>query len=126
MSDTSLHLYAADTSTVLSLPYADEGIHAGFPSPAQDYMAESIDLNKEFIHNKETTFFARVEGNSMSGAGAAYLDGEFTLKQFKLDPKNRCAWLVPYNPDYAPIQVTETDDFRIWGVVTSIIRRLRK
>lgn len=147
MSDTSLHLYAADTSTVLSLPYADEGIHAGFPSPAQDYMAESIDLNKEFIHNKETTFFARVEGNSMSGTGiyegdyliidksldahdgdyiAAYLDGEFTLNQFKLDPKNRCAWLVPYNPDYAPIQVTETDDFRIWGVVTSIIRRLRK
>ena len=147
MNEVRLHIYSADTDTVLALPYADEGIRAGFPSPAQDYLTESIDLNKELIHNKETTFYAKVEGNSMEGAGiydgdfviidksleasdgdyiAAFVDGEFTLKQFKLDAKHHCAWLVPYNPEYKPIQITEENDFMVWGVVTNVIRRFRK
>ena len=147
MNEVRLHIYSADTDTVLELPYADEGIRAGFPSPAQDYLTESIDLNKELIHNKETTFYAKVEGNSMEGAGiydgdfviidksleasdgdyiAAFVDGEFTLKQFKLDAKRHCAWLVPYNPEYKPIQITAENDFMVWGVVTNVIRRFRK
>lgn len=147
MNEVKLHIYSADTDTLLALPYADEGIRAGFPSPAQDYITESIDLNKELIHNKETTFYAKVEGNSMEGAGiydgdyviidksleasdgdyiAAFVDGEFTLKQFKLDEKHRCAWLVPYNPEYKPIRVTEENNFMVWGVVTNVIRRFKK
>ena len=161
MNEVKLHIYSADTDTVLALPYADEGIHAGFLSPAQDYMSESIDLNRELIHNKETTFYAKVEGNSMIDAGiydgdyvvidksleandgdyvvidksleandgdyiAAYVDGEFTLKQFKRDPQHHCAWLIPHNPEYTPIQVTEANHFMVWGVVTNIIRRLKK
>lgn len=147
MNEIKLHIYSADTDTILALPYANEGIRAGFPSPAQDYMTESIDLNKELIHNKETTFYARVEGDSMIDAGiyngdyvvidksleandgdyiAAYVDGEFTLKQFKRDPKNNCAWLIPHNPEYKPIKVTEENDFIVWGVVTNIIRKLKK
>lgn len=147
MNEVKLHIYSADTDTLLALPYADEGIRAGFPSPAQDYITESIDLNKELIHNKETTFYAKVEGNSMEGAGiydgdyviidksleasdgdyiAAFVDGEFTLKQFKLDEKRRCAWLVPYNPEYKPIRVTEENNFMVWGVVTNVIRRFKK
>lgn len=147
MNDIKLHIYSADTDTILALPYADAGIHAGFPSPAQDYLNESIDLNKELIHNKETTFYARVEGNSMVEAGiydgdyvvidksleandgdyiAAFIDGEFTLKQFKRDPQNRCAWLIPYNPEYKPIKVTEENNFMVWGVVTNVIRRIKK
>ena len=147
MNEIRLHIHSADTDTILSLPYADEGIHAGFPSPAQDYLSESIDLNKELIHNKETTFYARVEGNSMINAGiydgdyvvidksleandgdyiAAFVDGEFTLKQFKHDPKNNCAWLIPYNSEYQPIRITEENNFMVWGVVTNVIRRLRK
>lgn len=145
--EIKLYIYSADTDTILSLPYADGGIRAGFPSPAQDYMTESIDLNKELIQHKETTFYARVEGDSMVEAGiydgdyvvidksleandgdyiAAYIDGEFTLKQFKRDPEHHCAWLIPYNPEYKPIQVTEENNFMVWGVVTNIIRRLRK
>lgn len=147
MNEVKLHIYSADTDTVLALPYADEGIHAGFLSPAQDYMSESIDLNRELIHNKETTFYAKVEGNSMIDAGiydgdyvvidksleandgdyiAAYVNGEFTLKQFKRDPQHNCAWLIPHNPEYTPIQVTEANHFMVWGVVTNIIRRLKK
>lgn len=145
--EIKLHIYSTDTDTILALPYADGGIRAGFPSPAQDYMTESIDLNKELIQHKETTFYARVEGDSMVDAGiydgdyvvidksleandgdyiAAYIDGEFTLKQFKSDPQHHCAWLIPYNPAYQPIQVTEENEFMVWGVVTNIIRRLRK
>ena len=147
MNEITLHIYSADADTMLALPYADEGIRADFPSPAQDYLTESIDLNKELIHNKETTFYARVAGDSMMGAGiydgdlvvidksleandgdyiAAYVDGEFTLKQFRHDAQNNCAWLIPYNPEYKPIKITEENNFMIWGVVTNIIRRLRK
>lgn len=147
MNEMKLHIYSAGTDTILALPYADEGIHAGFPSPAQDYMSESIDLNKELIHNKETTFYAKVEGNSMMDAGiyngdyvvidksleandgdyiAAYIDGEFTLKQLKRDAENNCVWLIPHNPAFEPIKVTEENNFMVWGVVTNIIRRLRK
>lgn len=147
MAEIKLHIYSADTDTILPLPYADGGIRAGFPSPAQDYITESIDLNKELIHNKETTFYARVEGNSMEGAGiydgdyviidksleasdgdyiAAFVDGEFTLKQFRMDAVHNCAWLVPYNPEYKPIRVTADNQFMVWGVVTNVIRRFKK
>jgi len=147
MNEIRLHIYSADTDTILPLPFADEGIRAGFPSPAQDYITKSIDLNKELIQNKETTFYARVEGDSMVGAGiydgdyvvidksleasdgdyiAAYVDGEFTLKQFKRDVKHKCAWLIPYNPEFKPIKVTAENNFMVWGVVTNIIRRLKK
>ena len=147
MDEIRLHIYSADTDTILPLPFADEGIRAGFPSPAQDYITESIDLNKELIQNKETTFYARVEGDSMVGAGiydgdyvvidksleasdgdyiAAYVYGEFTLKQFKRDVQHNCAWLIPYNPEFKPIKVTAENNFMVWGVVTNIIRRLKK
>ena len=147
MTEIKLHIYSASLEELLPLPYADAGIHAGFPSPAQDYITESIDLNRELIHNQETTFYAKVEGDSMTGAGiydgdlvvidksleakdgdyiAAFIDSEFTLKQFKLDLQNACAWLIPYNPNYSPIRVTQDNDFMVWGVVTNIIRRLRR
>ena len=145
--EVKLHIYSADLSTELSLPYADGGIKAGFPSPAQDYLTESIDLNKILIRHTETTFYAKVSGDSLSDIGisdgdlavidrsleaqngdyvAAFIDGEFTLKQFKLDEANRCAWLIPANKKYSPIKVTEDNDFMVWGVITSCIKRFRK
>ena len=54
---------------VLPLPYADEGVRAGFPSPAQDFMGKSIDLNLELVRHPESTFYARVEGDSLQEAG---------------------------------------------------------
>lgn len=134
-----------DYGTSVELPYA-EGIKAGFPSPAQDYMTDSIDLNKEIVKHKETTFYARVDGDSMQEAGigngdivvidksldvrngdfiAAFIDGEFTLKQYKTDAAARCAWLMPANPAYPPIKVTEENNFIIWGVITHTIKKLR-
>lgn len=141
-----LQIYSADPATLAELPFADAGIKAGFPSPCQDYMTESIDLNREIIKHKETTFLARVSGNSLTDTGicdgdiividkslevedgdyvVAYIDGEFTLKEFRQDKGHHCAWLVPHNDSYKPIKVTEENDFLIWGVLTYAIKRLR-
>lgn len=146
MKDPRLHICTAVTDTVMQIPYADGGIKAGFPSPAQDYMTESIDLNQVLVRQKETTFYARVDGDSMTGAGifdgdiviidkaleaqsgdyvAAYIDGEFTLKKFRLDESGRFAWLIPANSKYKPIKVTEENDFTVWGVVTGVIRKFK-
>lgn len=147
MEEVKLNIHLTDTSTVADLSFVDCGIKAGFPSPAQDYLTDSIDLNKELIRHKETTFLARVSGTSLTDAGicdgdlividkslevrngdfvVAYIDGEFTLKEFHLDESSKCAWLIPHSKDYAPIQVTEENDFMIWGVLTYTIKQLRK
>lgn len=139
-------LYSADLSTELQLSYADGGIRAGFPSPAQDYLTESIDLNKSLVSHPATTFYARAVGDSMSGCGicdgdllvidkgldardgdivVAFIDGEFTLKRLRRDADGECLWLVPENDDYSPIKVTEENDFIIWGVLTYSIRNQR-
>jgi DNA polymerase V len=147
MEEVKLQIYSADTSTILDLSYVEGGIKAGFPSPAQDYLTASIDLNKELIRRKETTFLARVSENSLMDAGisdgdiividkslevkngdfvVAFIDGEFTLKEFRLDEANHCAWLIPHNKDFEPIKVTEENDFMIWGVLTYTIKQLRR
>ena len=99
--EVKLHIYSADVSTQLEVPFVDAGIKAGFPSPCLDYVTESIDLNKELIRHQETTFLARVSGHSLMEVGicdgdlvivdksleasdgdyvVAYVDGDFTLK----------------------------------------------
>ena len=108
-----LVLYSADLSKELALAFADGGIRAGFPSPAQDYMGDSIDLNRELVRHPATTFYARAVGESMKGCGiddgdllvidksiephdgdivVAFVDGEFTLKKVKLEPGGE--WLA--------------------------------
>ncbi|HJA86025.1 MAG TPA: translesion error-prone DNA polymerase V autoproteolytic subunit [Candidatus Bacteroides avicola] len=143
-----LILYSADLSSELELLFADQGIRAGFPSPAQDYMSDSIDLNQELIRHPATTFYARAVGDSMKGCGiddgdllvidkaispqngdivVAYIDGEFTLKKVRLEPDGSCLWLIPANDEYPPIKITEENDFIIWGVLTyNIKRQLRR
>ncbi len=142
-----LILYSADLSTELKLDFAESGIKAGFPSPAQDYMTESIDLNRELIRHPATTFYARAVGNSMTGCGiddgdllvidkaiepqegnivVAFVDGEFTLKRFHRDGAEQCIWLMPANEDYPPIKVTPENDFIIWGVLTYNIKNQLK
>ena len=123
---------------------AQDGIHAGFPSPAQDYMEGVIDLNKELVKHPVATFYGRVVGDSMIDAGVnegdvlvidksleprdgdmavCFIDGEFTLKYISF--KNKELWLVPANKKYKPIQVTEYYDFTIWGIVTYVIKNVR-
>ena len=69
MSKKNLTIYKVDAESHLPLPYADEGIRAGFPSPAQDYMELAIDLNKELIKHPTSTFYGRVVGDSMKDEG---------------------------------------------------------
>lgn len=147
MEQTKLEVFASDVSHDMALPYSEEGIRAGFPSPAQDYMTGSIDLNQELVRHEETTFYARVSGDSMKEAGigdgdlviidkslqagdgdyvAAYVDGEFTLKQFRTDASNHCAWLMPANEAYRPIRVSEENHFIVWGVLTYCIKKLHR
>ena len=133
---------AEETSPELTLA---EHLHAGFPSPAADY-TERIDITHELIRHPETTFYARIEGDSMQDAGifngdlvvidrapkasdgdyvAAYVDGEFTVKEFRTDPANGCAWLIPHNDKYKKIRVNEENDFMVWGVITHVIHQLK-
>lgn len=143
-----LIMYSADLSEELSLMFADGGIRAGFPSPAQDYMGDSIDLNRELVRHPATTFYARAVGDSMKGCGiddgdllvidksiepqegdivVAFVDGEFTLKKVRLEPDGSCLWLMPANDEYPPIRVTEDNHFIVWGVLTyNIKRQLRR
>ena len=115
-------------------------VQAGFPSPASDYMEEDIDLNKELIQRPSSTFFFRAQNDSMIEAHIppdsilvvdraikpknnsiviAVVNGEFTVKHF-VNGKNGYA-LVPANPRYKPIIITEAMEFSIWGVVTAVI-----
>ena len=128
----------------LVLPVADGGIRAGFPSPAQDYLESGIDLNRELVKNPSSTFFGRVSGDSMAGAGiedgdlividksiqasegdvaVCFVDGEFTLKRIHIE--NDFVWLVPENPKYRRIKVTPDQNFMVWGVVTYSIKDVR-
>ncbi len=141
----NLELYSSDTSTTLPLPYAEEGIRAGFPSPAQDYMELSIDLNKELVPHPSSTFYGRVKGDSMKDEGiedgdilvidkslelmnddlaVCFVDGEFTLKRVRIDAA--IIWLVPSNKTYPEIPITSENDFIVWGIVTYTIKKNRR
>ena len=104
-----IEIYSSDLHTVLSMPYADGGIRAGFPSPAQDYIDRSLDLNRDLISHPAATFYARVVGVSMIDAGidegdilvidraltprqgdivVAFINGEFTVKYIDLSQQD--------------------------------------
>lgn len=141
----TLKIYRPETGTELSLPYADEGVRAGFPSPAQAYMEYSIDLNRDLVTHPESTFFARVEGTSMIEAGleegdilvidrsldvkdgdivVCALNGEFTVKYLHRTAQG--IRLLPANDEFCPIDVLPGDEFEVWGAVTYIIHKARK
>ncbi|MEP0213097.1 MAG: translesion error-prone DNA polymerase V autoproteolytic subunit [Cellulophaga sp.] len=143
IKNTNLTFFSVDSSTSSSTIFIDTGISAGFPSPADDFKENRISLDKELIKNPEATFFARVSGESMIGAGlenndllvidrsleashnkiaVCYLDGEFTVKRLKVE--NNIVWLQPENPNYKPIQITEENNFIIWGIVTNVIKKV--
>ena len=128
----------------LDLLFAPQ-IKAGFPSPAEDYMRESLDFNRDLIKHPEATFYGRVDGDSMMDAGisdgdiavidralepsdgdiiVAYINNEFTIKYLDLKhKKDGYIELRPANKDYKPIRIDEYDDFEVWGVVVWIIKK---
>ena len=127
MKDLSLDMLAPDISSALPLPFAESGVQAGFPSPAQDYIAESFDLNREIVRHPAATFYARVHGDSMCDDGdltVCCIDGEFTLKRIQFRPG--AVWLIPSNEQFDPILVTPDKQFEVWGVVTHTIKNNRR
>lgn len=144
MDDLKLTLLAADTSSHEELPVAGATIKAGFPSPADDFLEQPLDLNRALIHNPASTFFVRVEGDSMAGAGIddgdllvvdravepsegriaiCFVDGEFTVK--RLGREGSMWLLLPSNPKYRPIRIAEGEELVIWGVVTYTIKAMK-
>ena len=140
---TPLTFFTPENFNTLGAVYFDTGISAGFPSPAEDFKQERLSLDNELIKNKEATFFARVSGQSMVDAGlndndllvidrslspahnkiaVCFLDGEFTVKRLRV--KNDEVWLQPENKNYQAIQITEANDFVIWGIVTNVIKKV--
>ena len=128
----------------LRIPFFLERIRAGFPSPAQDYVEKTLDLNELCIQHPAATFFVRVQGDSMIDAGilcgdvlvvdrslkakhddivVASVDGEFTVKRLATRPRIA---LIPANKAYKSIEFVEGDQLEIFGVVTSIVRSLQR
>ncbi|WP_395075680.1 LexA family protein [Flavobacterium sp.] len=131
-------------STVM--PYFDDGIQAGFPSPANDFEELTISFDKEVFGSSPSTIFcARVTGASMEGAGISDNDiiavdrllipqdgdiavclihDEFTLKRLKVEKD--CVWLMPANDNFKPIQIIDNDSFQVWGIVINTLKYHRK
>jgi len=126
----------------MKLPFFAVPVQAGFPSPAEDYHEQNLDLNEHLIQHPAATFFVRVDGDSMKGAGihkgdilivdraleasngrivVAVINGEFTVKRIRLaDGK---VALEPENPQYTTLHIDPSADFRVWGVVTFVIHK---
>lgn len=142
-----IQLLKGDFSSKLSLAFAPT-IKAGFPSPAEDYLHDSLDFNRDLIKHPEATLYGRVSGDSMIDAGindgdiavidrslqpsdgdiiVAFVNGEYTIKFLDLTHKEEgYIELRPANSDYSPIRVNVSDDFRVWGVVVWTIKRWRR
>lgn len=137
-----INIHPSKTQFQLDLHYAGSQIAAGFPSPAEDYLEATMDLNQTLIKHPAATFYGRVKGLSMKEAGVndgdlliidkslrykndalavCFINGEFTLKRIK--KKGNQLYLVPANSDFQPIPIKDDDDFSIWGIVTYIIKR---
>ena len=133
-------IYIPDLGTTQKLPYFDGGVSAGFPSPAEDYMHSKLDSNNLLIVHPSATYYVRVNGDSMLGAGilngdllivdrslevtnncivVAYIDGEFTVKRIK--KINNKMFLQPENKNHQAIEITESMDFELFGVVAHAI-----
>jgi DNA polymerase V len=128
---------------VMPLPLYSGKVSAGFPSPADDHLETNIDLNEKLVRHPAATFFARVQGHSMINVGIhhgdllvidrsldprhnaiviAVVNGEMTLKRLKIE--NSRVWLMPENPEFSPLEITDSMDLHIWGVVAHVIHSL--
>jgi DNA polymerase V len=130
-------------STLNRLPLYQSSVSAGFPSPAENDIEDTLNLNELLIKRPAATFFLRVSGFSMIRAGIhhndilivdrslepvhgkiviAAVNGELTVK--KLYRKGKKIQLLAENEAYAPIEITEETELHIWGVVTNVIHAL--
>lgn len=134
----------AESPTAFKVPLFAHTVRAGFPSPADDYVADTLDLNDHLMPRKEASFLLRAKGDSMVGAGIhdgdiliidrsitptdgrvviATLDGQFTVKT--LEKKRGRIRLLPANPEFPPIDIKDEQELQVWGVVTNVIHSLK-
>ncbi|WP_291275134.1 translesion error-prone DNA polymerase V autoproteolytic subunit [Flavobacterium sp.] len=135
--------FLPDTKRGLELPFISAGIKAGFPSPAADFDETRVSIDQIVVKHKEATFYAKASGTSMIGAGiddgdilvidrslearngkiaVCFVDGEFTVKRIKVEQD--CVYLLPENPKFEPIKVTEENELIVWGIVTHVVKSL--
>ena len=143
LDKTIAALYRVEKKNEVILPLFSCGVSAGFPSPADDYIDRRLDLNELLIKHPAATFFVRVAGDSMIGAGIndddilivdrsvepghgkiviVAVDGELTVKRLFRD--GQVCRLVSENPDYPSLDITDDMSLEVWGVVTSVIHQL--
>jgi DNA polymerase V len=136
-------VFSANIKTRYRRPLYQQPVAAGFPSPAEDQIDSKLDLNRHYVRNPAATFYVRVDGDSMIGAGIhsgnwlivdrsiepvpgkiviAVINGEHTVKRLRREG-NRI-FLMAENANYAPIEVSELEELHIWGVVTEVIHSL--
>jgi DNA polymerase V len=129
----------------ISLPLYGSRVPAGFPSPADEHLEATLDLNAHLIPHPAATFIVRVQGLSMIGAGindgdllivdraleaasgdivVAVLNGELTVKRLHIESGK--VWLMPENPDFKPLEITEETSLHIWGVASSSVHALKR
>lgn len=129
--------------TTQPLPLLDTLLSCGFPSPADDYQLELVDLNRLMLRHPDASFLARASGQSMVGAGindgdvlavdrsmeaqhgdvvVACVEGEYMVK--RLEKRVNSVALVAENPAYPPVVVHNAEDLRIWGVVVLVLHPL--
>ena len=133
-------LFSYQPKQIIELPLFLERVACGFPSPAQDYVEDRLDLNRLAVRHPSATYFIKVSGDSMIGAGIgdgdllvvdssrtaehgdiviAAVEGEFTVKRLQLRPTVQ---LNPMNSAYSPIVVGSEDTLDVFGVVTFIVK----
>ncbi|OAI14664.1 peptidase S24 [Methylomonas lenta] len=129
---------------MLDLPLFGSKIPAGFPSPADDHLEATIDLNQQYVRHPAATFFVRVQCHSMINAGIhngdmlvvdrsleaksgsiviAVVNGELTVK--RLIKNLEGVWLMPENPDFQPLQIRDSMELHVWGVIAHVIHSLQ-
>ena len=136
---TSIHPAEKDSKIRIQFVCA---VKAVFPSPASDFLRETIDLNKYVTAHPDATYYARVDGSSMSNefedgdllvidrsipyadgrVVVCFVDGEFTVKRVKIQ-KDKCL-LIPTNTDFPVLEIKEGQELQIWGVVSHVIKKL--
>ena len=138
-----IEIFIPESDEKMEMPYVSSGIKAGFPSPAADFDEVRISLDQIVVKNKAATFYAKASGNSMIGAGiedgdvlvidrslepvnnkiaVCFIDGEFTVKRIKIEKDSIC--LAPENDAFEPIQITESNQLLIWGIVTYVLKKI--
>ncbi len=143
LAQNKLSFFIPITEDHLEMPYISSGIKAGFPSPAADFDGSRISIDQIVVKNQTATFYAKANGNSMIGAGiddgdilvidksiepqdgkiaVCFIDGEFTVKRIKVQENSLL--LLPENKLFEPIEVTQENDFIIWGIVTYVVKKL--